>query len=272
MHMRKLKLIALIATLALMAIPRAVGQGSQQDATTEAKSDPVFKVLQYADMAGTSDVVVIDGGSKQGLKAGATLKTYRHSKESLTKDGSDEAVWIETGRLKALQVQDTKTVCAIVTHGSTLSNAFFPKFPGIMTGDAVMEESFSIIPMPVVNANTALPYSELFEDPRSNPETYEISASGRDHLKVIGEQLSGSRMGMLMVEGYTDTRGPADINQIESYQRALTIRTYLVNELGFVNARVMAVGYGESEQIGEGYSPSAEQDNRRIVLRLVNKR
>ena len=49
----------------------------------------------------------------------------------------------------------------------------------------------------------------------------------------------------------------------------MTVRQFLVDELGFDPDRVLAVGYGESEQTDGSMAPGSEIANRRIILKAV---
>ena len=73
-----------------------------------------------------------------------------------------------------------------------------------------------------------------------------------------------------MVIGHTDSSGPAEANQIESYQRAVVVRQYLIDTLGFDADRVVALGKGEDELPEEPLTPNYKQRARRIVVKVVN--
>lgn len=65
------------------------------------------------------------------------------------------------------------------------------------------------------------------------------------------------------IQGYTDIRGDEEANRQLSDDRANAVRNYLV--AGGVNADVLtAVGYGETEQFGEGDSDEALAANRLV--------
>ena len=72
-----------------------------------------------------------------------------------------------------------------------------------------------------------------------------------------------------MIEGHTDQNGSSSDNQIESYQRALTIRQFIIDELNMDENRIIAVGFGESEIIDDSYVAGYRQNNRRIVFKTV---
>jgi outer membrane protein OmpA-like peptidoglycan-associated protein len=101
------------------------------------------------------------------------------------------------------------------------------------------------------------------------PASFELKQAGYAHLRQAARAFADARVSMLMVEGYTDHNGKAADNQVESYQRALTVRQFLIDELGFDEKRVIAVGYGEAEPADPSLAPGHVEINRRIVLKAV---
>jgi chemotaxis protein MotB len=96
-----------------------------------------------------------------------------------------------------------------------------------------------------------------------------LSRQGVKKLREAARVYSNARLSLLMVEGYTDHKGPTAVNQVESYQRAMTVRQFLIDDMGFDPDRVLAIGYGESEQVDGKMAPGFEVANRRIVLKAV---
>ena len=73
------------------------------------------------------------------------------------------------------------------------------------------------------------------------------------------------------VAGHTDSDGAAAANLGLSERRAYTVRDYLIN--GGVNpASLTARGYGESEPIADNRTAEGKAENRRVELRILNKR
>jgi outer membrane protein OmpA-like peptidoglycan-associated protein len=179
------------------------------------------------------------------------------------------------GQLKVVEVQDRFTVARVEKQGSDMVQALFPKFPEIMAGDFAVIQRVNIARRPLVIPNAAIHYADLFADPNSRPGTFELKAQGADRLRDLAKPFANARLSMLMVEGYTDQEGSASANQVESYQRALTVRQFLIDELGFDESRVVAVGYGEAQPADTSFAPGSTDANRRIVLKAItiqNKR
>lgn len=229
-------------------------------------SEPTaFRVLQYLDTAAESNMVLLQSGLKNGLIKGTTLKVYRSSPAS-TAPGS---IWVETGVLKVREVQQDFSIAEVVQQSSVVAKAIFPKFPGVMAGDLAIAPRVTIVATQAVTPTTTLTYQKLFQDPKATPASFELSPSGMEAVREAAHAFENARLSLLMVEGYTDTNGPADANQVESYQRAMTIRQYLVEELGFDADRVIAVGLGEGEQVDISNAPGYVEANRRIVIKAV---
>ncbi len=238
----------------------------------EVNPDPdVIPILQYLDLSEEpkgDSFVILGAGKKDGMLKGVTLKTFRSSGNT-TGYESREKVWIETGRLKAVEVQAAVTIAKVVVDKTSMSKMFFPNFPTVMAGDFAVVKRQKLTRKQIVTPTSQLSYASLFDDPKARPETFELSRSGRHKIMAAAKIFARSRLSLLMVEGYTDHKGPTNLNQIESYQRALTVRQFLIDELGFDPKRVMAIGYGENEPLDTSLAPGYEETNRRIVLKAV---
>jgi hypothetical protein len=207
-------------------------------------------------------MVVVRAGRRQGV-----LEQTVFVAERVIVDSESTKTWVETGQLKALKVSEDETLAAVIAEESDLSRAYFPKFPGVMAGDMVREARVTIARNQEILPTFTITYAKTFEDPKALPATFEMSSTGKEQIRAMMQGFSTAHLPLLMVEGYTDSSGPEDANQVESYQRALTVRQFLVDELGFDPSRVVAIGYGESEPIGETYAPGSKEKNRRIVVK-----
>jgi len=228
---------------------------------TYGPKDKFFKVLYYASLEQDCDLVVINVGKKDGLNDESVLKSYRPGKNNMM---------IETGTMKALQVEESYTVAQIVVNGSSASKALFPKFPGVMAGDLAKIPDIRITPNQMLAPTISFEYRSLFDDPKALPYTYELSEAGMRKLRDASNELAHMRLSLLMVEGYTDAAGPSEQNQIESYQRAAAVRQFLINELGFDEERTVAVGFGETAISEDSQVPEYSAKQRKIVLKTLS--
>ncbi|MEX0976708.1 MAG: OmpA family protein [Woeseia sp.] len=72
------------------------------------------------------------------------------------------------------------------------------------------------------------------------------------------------------VAGHTDSDGTAEYNEGLSARRAATVRDYLVAS-GVAEDRMTTRGYGESEPIADNSTAGGKAENRRVVLRVIQR-
>lgn len=221
-----------------------------------------FVIKNFLSSGEDANLVALEAGYQSGLKSGEVFRVVRPSRA-----GVDFPV--ETGILKVVAVHEHETVAEVVRQGSAESEALFAGFGGVMAGDIAVPQKLSIAPAKIVAPEISLKYSSLFDDPKATPVTYELTMGGRRELARVAQRLAGIRAGMLIVEGHTDARGPSAQNQMESYQRALTVRQLLIDEFGFDQGRITALGLGESQPVSETLAPGDGDRSRRIVFKVV---
>ncbi len=228
-----------------------------------------WTVVQLIDGTEGKPMAMIDAGIGDGIIEGMTLTSFRPPVRKAHASPSEAKVEVETGVLKVTEVRDSFILAEIHEQGSFLSKSLYPKFPGVMSGDHVVVKQISIVAHAVALPEVTLPYGQLFADPKAAPSHFELTASGREQLERMIEPFLEKRLSLIMIEGHTDHHGLAEANQIESYQRALTIRQYLIDNLGFDPKRLVAVGYGESELADRSMVDGHVENNRRIVIKAA---
>jgi len=72
------------------------------------------------------------------------------------------------------------------------------------------------------------------------------------------------------VAGHTDSDGAADYNESLSTRRAATVRDYLATN-GIAGDRMSVRGYGESQPVADNTTRAGKAQNRRVVLRIVER-
>jgi len=68
-----------------------------------------------------------------------------------------------------------------------------------------------------------------------------------------------------LVEGHTDSRGSAEMNQDLSAQRATSVRDYLISQ-GVSPDRIKAVGRGLNEPVANNDTAEGRANNRRVEV------
>ena len=222
-----------------------------------------FQIVQFLNFK--DHLVLIDGGSEDGIVEGAVFEAYRMAPSPT---GEGPGIKVMTGILKSYYVYERFTLARVTAPGGPLADAFFPDFSGVMAHDWVVERHLEIAQNPILSPTKTILYNDLFVDPMADPTSFELTEEGRDLLREQAKVFQNYRLPVLFVEAYTDDKGPANANQLESYQRALTVRQFLINEMGFQPSRVVAIGQGELENVAPGYVDGYINSNRRVVLKV----
>lgn len=244
-----LKKLSIMICLAMAAAPGMAAQGA-------------FKIRGYLGTGSEARHVLVEAGRKSGVSSGEVFRAVRPA-------GRGVATPVETGLIKVIAVHEDESIAEVIHQGTPESQAVYGPFSEVMAGDLAMAQRIAIAKSKVLTPEVALTYGSLFDDPKSHPETFELTLGGKTKLRDAAERFAAFKVGMLIVEGHTDQKGSSDQNQIESYQRALTVRQYLIDELGFDEARVTAIGLGESEPMSDVILPGNSERARRIVLKVV---
>ena len=71
----------------------------------------------------------------------------------------------------------------------------------------------------------------------------------------------------ITIEGHTDSRGAEEMNKELSQKRAQSVMNYLAQQ-GVAQARMTAIGKGESAPVAENETPEGRANNRRVELRI----
>lgn len=246
----------------------ASGSASSASDRSSYHAEPNLAVSHYLPSSFGKDLVVLTGGRDKGVLNGSTINVMRSTSVGV---GTADRVWVQTGLVKAIQVGERTTVAQIINQGTEMSSAVFNKHRGVMAGDRAALQNFSITANLSILPESKLYYRNLFLDPKANPQSLEFSFEGRQELLKAVQPFLHARIGKIVVEGHTDHVGPSLMNQVESYQRALTVRQFLINEAGLDPRKVVAIGFGEAEAVDMSLAPGSRDRQRRIVIRTLNQ-
>ena len=96
------------------------------------------------------------------------------------------------------------------------------------------------------------------------PESYPL-------LQELGRALNSPELRQkdLILEGHTDSDGPADYNRNLSLKRASAVKDYLVGNLDIDPDRLKVRGCGEELPLKPNDSPAHKQMNRRVEVRVI---
>jgi outer membrane protein OmpA-like peptidoglycan-associated protein len=243
------KTLTLAAAIFLTAVSAKASEGG-------------YKIRGYLASGEDAKFVVVEAGRTSGVTSGEVFRAVRPARGGMNTP-------IETGLLKVIAVHENESIAEVTQQGTPQSVTLFGGYADVMAGDVAMGQRISIVRAKALAPEVTIRFSQLFDDPKGQPTTFELTPGGRERLREVAAEVASIKAGMLMIEGHTDQKGGLEQNQIESYQRALTIRQYLIDELGFDENRVTAIGLGESEPISDVILPGNADRSRRIVLKVV---
>lgn len=104
-------------------------------------------------------------------------------------------------------------------------------------------------------------------------------SSGSSRLKAVSSSVLDAVAATLLrypdmkveVAGHTDSQGAKAFNQRLSVNRAKAVRQYLLKK-GVPSKNLSAKGYGDSQAVEENNTPEGRAANRRVELRILNKK
>ena len=88
-----------------------------------------------------------------------------------------------------------------------------------------------------------------------------------NELARVAQVLNAYPQTTLTVAGHTDSTGSEEYNQNLSQKRAESVKNALVQR-GVAAYRINAVGYGESQPVGDNETEFGRQQNRRVEVRI----
>ncbi len=97
-----------------------------------------------------------------------------------------------------------------------------------------------------------------------------IASDYTEQLQKAADFMNSHPDKRFIVDGYTDSSGPADLNQMLSQKRAETVRWYLVRDFGADRFRVAAQGFGDKKPLADNATPEGRKLNRRVLVRVAN--
>ena len=94
---------------------------------------------------------------------------------------------------------------------------------------------------------------------------YELLPIARTNLDQVAKAIGDQGYKKIIVEGHTDSRGSAQMNETLSLKRAESVRTYLVSR-GIDSSKITAVGIGEVRPVAPNSTAEGRANNRRVEL------
>ena len=95
----------------------------------------------------------------------------------------------------------------------------------------------------------------------------ELASGGTRNVQKLADFLKQFMQRKVMIEGYTDSTGSNDYNQMLSVRRADAVRTALI-DMGISSDRINTRGYGEDFPVASNKTAAGRQQNRRVEIIL----
>jgi len=120
--------------------------------------------------------------------------------------------------------------------------------------------------MPLSSADVTAPNANLAVDFQTGSAN--LTAQAMATLDQLGKALTSPQLAAynFKIAGHTDTVGDPSINQSLSDQRAQAVKSYLETKFGISDARLQAVGLGESDLLDPTPPQTPDQRNRRVQI------
>ena len=129
----------------------------------------------------------------------------------------------------------------------------------------ITQETETVEPPAQVEVNTPITLDVLFDF-----DSAKIKPTYQQRLREVAQFLSANANTKAILEGHTDSTGPASYNLTLSQARAEAVKKELVNKHGIDPNRLTTQGYGESKPIDNNSTVQGRQNNRR-VLAIINE-
>lgn len=116
-----------------------------------------------------------------------------------------------------------------------------------------------------IEINTPIKLDVLFDFDSAN-----IKPDYNQRLENMARFMQAHTDMSAVLEGHTDSKGPASYNLRLSEARAKAVKTTLVTQYGADANRLTTVGYGETRPIDTNDTAAGRQNNRRVVA-IINQ-
>lgn len=95
----------------------------------------------------------------------------------------------------------------------------------------------------------------------------DLSATAKDNIGKLAGVLNKYEDTNILIEGHTDSTGPADFNQTLSEKRAASVASYLTSNNVLV-PRISTIGYGPNQPLVSNDTPENRSLNRRVEIAI----
>lgn len=98
---------------------------------------------------------------------------------------------------------------------------------------------------------------------------YNLTSKAKDALDQLASQIQSARHYIVVVNGNTDSVGPAQYNYVLSKRRADAVISYLESKYAIPAHQIYIIGLGEDKPADNNSSAKGRAENRRVDVRLM---
>jgi OOP family OmpA-OmpF porin len=99
---------------------------------------------------------------------------------------------------------------------------------------------------------------------------YQLSSDAKQDLDKLAQDIQPDKRFFIAVEGYTDSVGTKEYNEVLSRRRADAVVEYLVAQHDVPIYRIHMIGLGEQKPVDEAHSRMARAKNRRVEVKVFS--
>jgi len=99
---------------------------------------------------------------------------------------------------------------------------------------------------------------------------YALTAKDREQLDSMVAKASANKRYFVAVEGFTDSTGSRQYNEVLSRKRADSVTEYLVAKHDIPIYRIHMIGLGEAKPLDDGHTRAARAKNRRVEVKIFS--
>jgi len=96
-----------------------------------------------------------------------------------------------------------------------------------------------------------------------------LTAKAKDALDELGSDIPNAKHYIIVVDGNTDSTGPADYNYQLSQRRASSVIQYLAEKYEVPAHKIYVIGLGKDKPVASNASTGGRAQNRRVDVRLM---
>jgi OmpA-OmpF porin, OOP family len=100
-------------------------------------------------------------------------------------------------------------------------------------------------------------------------DKYHLTPKAKDALDQLGQEIPNAKHFIVVVDGNTDSVGPADYNYKLSQRRADSVIQYLASKYSVPAHKIYVIGLGKDKPLAENKDSKGRAENRRVDVRLM---